>query len=226
MTESTTAPLDEGYFEGDEGTLPIEARVALAALLKKTYVSAERDPAVWRALEEHRTVVGSRLNDLLLRLVVDRDYRIAYKEQVRLDGVVHPILLRSTSYNREATILMVHLRSLYRAGGTGADEAGGAVFVERQDLVEEVLTYEHRGTNRKRDLDAASKAVTTLARDGILIGSSAEADSFRISPVVELLVTVETLRRLTAWLTEQAQDGGQPDDARTEPEETESEEDA
>ncbi|MGH3274973.1 MAG: hypothetical protein ACRDNZ_11725, partial [Streptosporangiaceae bacterium] len=47
---------DEGcsLFEGDQGQLAAEVRRALVVILKKRYVSAERDPDVWRILVENR----------------------------------------------------------------------------------------------------------------------------------------------------------------------------
>jgi hypothetical protein len=87
-------------FEGDQGQLAAEVRRALVVILKKRYVSAERDPDVWRILVENRTALETRLNDMFLQLAVDRDYGVAYKRQaVPDDGGTFPTLLHNTAYS-------------------------------------------------------------------------------------------------------------------------------
>ena len=66
---------------GGLGQLAAEVRRALVVILKRRYVSAERDPDVWRILVENRIALETRLNDMFLQLIVDRDYGVAYKRQ-------------------------------------------------------------------------------------------------------------------------------------------------
>src|SRR5262249_14376162 len=95
-------------FEGDLGQLADGDLRALVVILKRRYVSAERDPDVWRILVENRIALETRLNDMFLQLVVDRDYGVAYKRQAVPDGGgTFPTLLHNAAYSREQTILMV-----------------------------------------------------------------------------------------------------------------------
>jgi len=98
-------------------------------VLKRRYVSSERDPDVWRVVVENRALLEIRLNDMLLQFVVDRDYGVAYKRQAMPDaGATFPTLLHNVAYSREQTILMVHLRGVFRSVRSDGDEA---VFVDR-----------------------------------------------------------------------------------------------
>src|SRR5262249_2044001 len=117
---SSDEPADDEsncLFEGDLGQLAAEVRRALVVILTKHYRAAERDPDGWRILVENRIALETRLNDMFLQLVVDRDYGVAYKRQAVPDsGGKFPTLLHNAAYSREQTILMVHLRGVFRSG--------------------------------------------------------------------------------------------------------------
>jgi Domain of unknown function (DUF4194) len=203
-------------FEGDCGQLALDVRRALVAILKKRYVSADRDPDVWRVLAENRTLVETRLNDMFLQLVVDRDYGVAYKRQAMPDGAgVFPTLLHNVAYSREQTVLMVHLRGVFRSARSTGDEA---VFIDGQDLIEEVANYLPARTTNHVDAErAAQRAVDALAKSDILL-ETAEPGRYRISPIIEVLLPVARLQELAESLHRCRTDpppgsGGTPDTA-------------
>jgi len=187
---------DESHalFEGDLGQLPVEVRRALVAVLKKRYVSAERDPDVWRVLLENRMALETRLNDMFLQLMVDRDYGVAYKRQAKPDGGgTFPTLLHNAAYSREQTILMVHLRGVFRSGTSDGAEA---VFVDGKELIDEVADYLPTGTTNKVEADrAAERAVEALHKSDILL-QTPEPGRYRISPIIEVLLPVGRLQEL------------------------------
>jgi hypothetical protein len=187
-------------FEGDLGQLAADARRALVVILKKRYVSAERDPDVWRILVENRIALETRLNDMFLQLVLDRDYGVAYKRQAVPDGGgTFPTLLHNAAYSREQTILMVHLRGVFRSG---LSEGAEAVFVDSQELVDEVANYLPEGTTNKVDADrAAQRAVEGLYKSDILL-QTPEPGRYRISPIIEVLLPVGRLQELAESLTQ------------------------
>ncbi len=187
-------------FEGDLGQLAAEVRRALVIILKKRYVSAERDPDVWRILIENRTALETRLNDMFLQLIVDRDYGVAYKRQAVPDGGgTFPTLLHNAAYSREQTILMVHLRGVFRSGLSDGAEA---VFVDSQELIDEVANYLPEGTTNKVDADrAAQRAVEALYKSDILL-QTPEQDRYRISPIIEVLLPVGRLQELAESLSQ------------------------
>src|SRR6478735_804367 len=126
-------------FEGDEGGLEYAQRHALVTLLKQRFISARTHPRDWQVLVEHERVLRSRLNDLFLDLAVDRDREVAWKRQaVSETGSRFPTLLHDTTWSREETLVLVHLRDRLRAGHAGGD---ARVYVDREDVVDYVATF-------------------------------------------------------------------------------------
>jgi hypothetical protein len=81
-------------FAGDAGTLDADVRRVLVQLLRRKFLLAEKNTAQWRTLLENQQIIESRLHDLFVRLVVDHDRGIAYKQQVRSAELDVPILLK------------------------------------------------------------------------------------------------------------------------------------
>lgn len=183
-------------FAGDTGTLPYEARRAFALLLQRRYVAAADHPAEWKALLAHQQVLESRCHDMFVELVVDRDYEIAYKRQVREDGLAVPVLLKDEPYRRVETLLMLFVRNRFRQE-QGAGQS--AAFADTEELVDYALGFlAHDETNlaaRRREID---NAIGTLARERVL--DEVATGRYRILPVVEILLPVDRLRELTRWL--------------------------
>jgi len=193
-------------FEGDCGQLAPEVRRALVVILKRRYVSAERDPDVWRVLIENRVPLESRLNDMFLQLIVDRNYDVAYKRQAMPDGGgTFPTLLHNLAYGREQTVLMVHLRGVFRSATSAGEEA---VFVDGRELIEEAANYWPASTTNHVDAErAAQRAVEALVKSDILL-ETAERGRYRISPIIEVLLPVGRLQELAESLARQ--NGGPP----------------
>jgi hypothetical protein len=188
-------------FEGDCGQLAPEVRRALVVILKRRYVSAERDPEVWRVLLENRVPLESRLNDMFLQLIVDRNYDVAYKRQAMPDGAgTFPTLLHNLPYGREQTVLMVHLRGVFRSATSAGQDA---VFVDGRELVEEAANYWPASTTNHVEAErAAQRAVEALAKSEILL-ETAERGRYRISPIIEVLLPVGRLQELAESLARQ-----------------------
>lgn len=187
---------DPGLFAGDTGTLPFEARRVLALLLQRRYLAAADHPAEWTALLAYQQVLESRCHDMFVELVVDRAHEIAYKRQVREEGLSIPVLLKDEPYKRVETLLMLFVRNRFRQE-RGVGQA--AAFVDAEELVDYALGFlAHDETNlaaRRREID---NAVATLAREHVI--DEVAAGRYRILPVVEILLPVDRLRELTAWL--------------------------
>ncbi len=187
---------DPGLFAGDTGTLPFAARRVLALLLQRRYLAAADHPAEWKALLAHQQVLESRCHDMFVELVVDRDYEIAYKRQVRTEGLSVPVLLKDEPYKRVETLLMLFVRNRFRQE-RGAGEA--AALVDAEEMVDYALGFlAHDETNlaaRRREID---NAIATLAREHVI--DEVATGRYRILPVVEILLPVDRLRELTAWL--------------------------
>jgi hypothetical protein len=144
-------------------------------------------------------IIESRLNDLFVRLVIDHDRGVAYKQQVRSDQLEVPILLRDSAYSRSETLVLVHLRTVYQRE-TAAGEPSARVDIE--DVEQTVLSYfaDADGDTARRQR-AIRKALDRLTRDGIVEEES--SGRFRISALVEIVLSAEKLRELRDWLREQ-----------------------
>ncbi|TDC69618.1 DUF4194 domain-containing protein [Actinomadura sp. GC306] len=185
-------------FAGDTGTLDVDVRRVLVRLLRRRFLLAEKHPAQWRTLLENQQIIESRLHDLFVRLVVDHDRGIAYKQQVRSAELEVPILLRDDPYNRAETLVLVHLRTVYqRERSTGETSAR----VDIEELEQTVLTYfdpdDHNLARSQREIQ---NAVQRLAADGLLTEES--QGRYRITPLVEVVLSIERLTELSGWLRE------------------------
>ena len=188
-------------FEGDEGGLELAQRRALVAIVKQRFITAESHPKEWRALVANPQLVRARLNDLFLDLHLDPDREIAFKRQVTPEGGGRfPTLLRDTAWSREETILLVYLRSRSRS-----EQAAGApkTFIDREDMLEHIAAQRPaHATDHTGDGKRAAKAVENLNRAGLLIGASS-ADRFEVSRAIDVVLPLERLQSLLAWLEQQ-----------------------
>lgn len=190
------------HFPGDHGTLDPEVRRVLVRILQRRFIAAEGNRREWALLLDHQQVIESRLNDLYLRLVVDHGRGFAYKQQLRSDEVDMPVLLKDTPYTRAETLVLVHLRTVYQRE-IASGEASARIDVE--DVEQTVLSYflEADG-DTARQQKAIRKALERLDREGILQEES--SGRYRITALVEIVLTAETLRDLRDWLREQTPD--------------------
>ncbi|QFG22200.1 DUF4194 domain-containing protein [Actinomadura sp. WMMB 499] len=185
-------------FAGDAGTLDVDVRRLLVRLLQRRFLLAEKSPAQWRTLLENHQIIESRLHDLFVRLVVDHERGIAYKQQVRSAELDVPILLKDDPYNRAETLVLVHLRTVFqRERGTGETSAR----VDIEELEQTVLTYfDPDDHNLARGQHEIRKAVERLVKEGLLAEES--AGRYRITPLVEVVLSTERLTELNQWLRE------------------------
>ena len=196
-------------FEGDDGGLTVQQRKALVMLLKHRYISAAAHPTEWRTLRESTRLIKSRLNDLFLDLHVDLHYEVAFKRQaVPEGGDRFPTLLHDVAYTREETILLVLLRQRLRSERANGQEI---VSVDRDYLVENIGHFRPtHATDRAGDARRADGAVESLVKARVLLKTT-DPDRFRIAPVIEVLLPVQRLAELLAWLREQNTGSPAPD---------------
>jgi len=183
-------------FAGDAGTLDADVRRVLVQLLRRKFLLAEKNSTQWRTLLENQQIIESRMHDLFVRLVVDHDRGVAYKQQVRSAELDVPILLKDDPYNRAETLVLVHLRTVFqRERGTGETSAR----VDIEELEQTVLTYfDPNDHNLARGQQEVRKAVERLVTEGLLTEES--AGRYRITPMVEVVLSTAKLSELEQWL--------------------------
>jgi hypothetical protein len=192
-------PMEEDpaeLFAGDAGTLDADVRRVLVQLLRRKFLLAEKNSAQWRTLLENQQIIESRMHDLFVRLVVDHDRGVAYKQQVRSVELDVPILLKDDPYNRAETLVLVHLRTVFqRERGTGETSAR----VDIEELEQTVLTYfdphDHNLARRQQEVRGA---VQRLVTEGLLAEES--AGRYQITPLVEVVLSTDKLAELNQWL--------------------------
>lgn len=196
-------------FAGDRGVLDHDVRRALVRLLQRRFLQRDRHKEDWKALIDNQQVIESRLNDLFVRLVVDHDRGVAYKKQVRSDELEVPILLKDDAYTRAETLVLVHLRTIYQRESTAGEQAAR---VDVEDVEQTVLTYfaESDGDIMRRQSHIRG-ALARLRKEGILDEES--EGRYRISPLVEIVLSSERLLELSTWLREQTARGSGMSDA-------------
>lgn len=197
-------PMEEDpteLFAGDSGTLDADVRRVLVRLLQRRFLLADRSPAQWRTLLANQQVIESRLHDLFVHLVVDHDRGVAYKRQVRSAELDVPVLLRDEAYTRAETLVLVHLRTVFQRE-QGAGQASARVDVE--ELEQTALTYfDADDTNVAGHQREIRTAIARLVKDGLVEEES--EGRYRVTPLVEVVLSNERLAELRAWLRERTQ---------------------
>lgn len=194
----------------DTGTLPLDSRRALVALIKGPYISAERHKDAWRALLNDTDSIRSRLADLFLDLVIDADFDLAFVRAVRSDDDRIPQVVRSTPLTLVDSAMVLYLRSeLLRAG------SGARCFVGRDEVYDHMQLY--RGAT-STDVSGFTKRLNASWKKfegfGILVRTGTE-DRYEVSQVLRLIFgadEIAALRDQFATLVGGADGDGEGDD--------------
>ena len=102
----------------------------------------------------------------------------------------------------------MYLRTRHRnEQAAGADRA----FVDRNDIVEFIAQHRpENATDRSGDARKAYTAVENVFKTGLLIGPST-GERFEVSNAIEVLLPLEKLTELLAWMRAQNQTGSSDD---------------
>ena len=199
--ESTDAAHNDeqaaGLWRGDAGGLKLDARRALVQLLKGPVLDGMRMPVIWKALLESEDLIRSRLNDLFLDLVIDREQLFAFTRQADTDPVKAPILLKRKPLNYIETYLFLFLR-LRLSSAEGRGER--AVIAGRN---RDAVGFERH----------LAGAVTKADHFGVLRRLKSGEDAFEISPVLKMLMTAELVEQVKDYYEGRA---AKPDEAAAE----------
>ena len=196
----------EEFFAGDRGVLDPEVRRVLARLLQRRAIFADRHADDWSVLMENQQVIESRLHDLFIRLIVDPERGVAYKQQVRSEELEVPVLLRDESYNRSETLVLVYLRTVYQRESTAGEPS---VRIDVEEIEQTVLSYfsESEGNTAARQKTIRA-ALGRLKQEGIIEEES--EGRYRVTPLVEIVLSADRMRELQSWLREQVAQGTNP----------------
>ncbi|MCC2321262.1 DUF4194 domain-containing protein [Cellulomonas xiejunii] len=207
--ESVESGSRTAEFEGDDGRLDPDQRKALITMLKHRFITAESHPKAWATITADPRPIRRHLHDMYLELVLDRGREVAYKRQVAPEGgaAPFPTLLYDTAWNREETLLLVYLRTRYLNQSAAGETR---VYVDREEMQEFVAQRRPaHATDLSGDRRSVNFAIGALHKAGMLIGAST-GDRFVVSRAVEVMLPIDKLHTLLAWVRERNSDEQDP----------------
>lgn len=174
----------------DTGTLHDRSRRALVQLLQGPYLSRDRAKENWSALLSDEKAIRSRLSDVFLELIIDRDAEVAFVRNAPLETA--PRVVRTESLTFMDTVMLLALRHALLN-----EEGRGRVIVGLDELVETLQVY------RTADRDEADFRRRVSASWGKMMNKlrvihSVGEERAEISPVVRLLIDSDQTRALEA----------------------------
>ena len=213
--ESTEAPAmarrENALFDGDLGSLPLEARRALCLLLAGPSMDAGRHGQLWHALLRHETALRARLSELFLELVLDRESGVAFVRQADTGELDTPVLMRTSPLTFLDSVLLLHLRQQLAE----ADAQGHRAVVEEPTLIDALSVYEKSlSTDRAGFGRRVAQAIGKMKDNHVLVKLRGSEERFEVSPALKLLFSAEDVQSLTQIYRQLGENGdlGEGDD--------------
>ena len=181
-------------YHGDSGELSLDARRVLVQLLAGPSLDGQRHSKLWPVLIRNEMAIRSRLSELFLQLVIDRDLRVAFTRQADTGELEVPRLLRRANLTFLDSILLLHLRQRL----TQAEAHGDRAVVSTDEIVEFLGVYEQAGnTDRALFEKRINASIEKVKKHSILRKIRSSDDRFEISPTLKLLFSAEEIQALT-----------------------------
>lgn len=185
---------DQALYQGDSGELSLDARRVLAQLLAGPSLDGQRHSKLWPILIRDESAIRSRLSELFLQLVIDRDLQVAFTRQAETGDLEVPRLLRRANLTFLDSILLLHLRQRL----TQAEAHGDRAVVSTDEIVEFLGVYEQAGnTDRALFEKRIHASIEKIKKHSILRKIRSSEDRFEISPTLKLLFSAEEIQALT-----------------------------
>lgn len=194
IIEDNAIEYNGGLFPGDASTLPLETRRVLIQLLVGPALEIRRHSKLWSILLRDETIVRSRLSELFLDLVVDRDLQVAFTRQLDAGELDAPVLLRRAQLTFIDSVLILYLRQKL----TQADSQGIRAVIATEEI-EEYLTLYERNTNTDRAgfTKRVRASIEKVKKHNLLQKIRTSDKRFEISPTLKLLFSAEEIQTLT-----------------------------
>ena len=181
-------------FLGDTGTLALDTRRVLVQLLLGPSVDARRQSKLWPVLLRDEDIIRSRMHDLFLEVIIDREQQVAFTRQVTSDDIDVPILLRKASLTFLETTLILFLRQRL----TQADAQGERAVVSLGEMREHMAVFERDGNPDHAKFERqVSNAVEKAKKLSLIQRIRGSDERFEVSPTLKLLFSAEEIQGLT-----------------------------
>lgn len=185
---------DLSLFPGDTGILSIDTRRVLVNLLRGPTLDGSRQTQLWTVLLRDEKLIRSRLNDMFLALVLDREQQVAFVQQAEVVELDAPTLLRKSTLSFRETALLLHLRSELVI----ADAQDARCVVERDDILEHLRAYRAADENDQVRFDKQSEAaIEKLVKLSLLHRLKGNESSMEVSQALRLLFGIDEIEALT-----------------------------
>ena len=185
---------EQALYQGDSGDLALDARRVLVQLLAGPALEGRRHSRLWPILIRDEAAIRSRLSELFLQLVIDRDVQVAFTRQADTGDLEVPRLLRRANLTLLDSILLLHLRQRL----TQAETHGERAVVSSDEIVEFLGVYEQAGnTDRALFEKRLHASIEKIKKHSILRKIRASDNRFEISPTLKLLFSAEEIQALT-----------------------------
>lgn len=186
--------VDQGLYPGDRGALTLDARRVLVQLLAGPSLDGQRHSKLWPILLRDEVAIRSRLSELFLQLVIDRDLQVAFTRQAETGDLEVPRLLRRANLTFLDSILLLHLRQRL----TQAETHGDRAVVSTNEIVESLSVYEQAGnTDRALFEKRIHASIEKIKKHSILRKIRSSEERFEISPTLKLLFSAEEIQALS-----------------------------
>lgn len=180
-------------FIGDQGTLPVETRRVLVQLLLGPALDARRQTKLWPILLRDESTIRSRLHELFLELVIDRDLEVAFTRQVVSDELDVPILLRRTQLTFLDSLLLLFLRQRLTQSDAQAERA----VLAHQEMVDHLTIFQRQGNvDHARFGKQIANAIEKAKKLSLLQKIRDSDDRYEVSPTLKLIFPAEEIQAL------------------------------
>jgi hypothetical protein len=192
--ESDDQETTQALYQGDTGELSLDARRVLVQLLAGPSLDAQRHARLWPVLIRDEATIRSRLSELFLQLVIDRDLQVAFTRRADTGELDVPLLLRRANLTFLDSLLLLHLRQRL----TQAETQGDRAVVSADEIIEFLGVYERAGnTDRALFAKRIHASIEKIKKHSILRKIRSSENRFEISPTLKLLFSAEEIQALT-----------------------------
>lgn len=179
---------------GDKGTLLVETRRVLVQLLRGPSVDVRRHAKLWPILLRDEDVITSRLHDIFLELVIDRDQGVAFTRQMAFEQLDIPVLLRRAPLTFIESVLVLYLRQRL----TQADAQGDRAVVSTPEMQEHMSVFErHANPDHAKFEKQSINAIEKMKTLSLLHKLQGADDRYEVSPTLKLLFSAEDIQALS-----------------------------
>jgi len=178
---------------GDSGVLADGSRRALLLLLKGPYLSGVERPRSWAALLADERAIRSRLHELFLDLIIDRDDEFAFVRKASTAEFEAPATVRPVSLTFLDTVMLLVLRQAMLAA-----HGERRVIVGKDEIFDQLRVYDTAVDPVGFEKRLNSSWSNMLNKLRVVHTSGSGDERVEISPVLKLLVDDDRVRALEA----------------------------